>query len=63
MRDRGELRRTADPDKLALALMAAAEGGMTLTQARRDTTALEAALDTVIEHIASLQPRHKTRAA
>jgi TetR/AcrR family transcriptional regulator, transcriptional repressor for nem operon len=63
MRDRGELRRTADPDKLALALMAAAEGGMTLTQARRDTTALEAALDTAIEHIASLQPRHKTRAA
>ncbi len=63
MRDRGELRRTADPEKLALALMAAAEGGMTLTQARRETTALEAALDTVIEHIASLQPRHKTRAA
>ena len=63
MRDRGELRRTADPDKLALALMAAAEGGMTLTQARRDTTALEAALDTVIDHIASLQPRPKPRAA
>jgi TetR/AcrR family transcriptional repressor of nem operon len=52
MRDRGEL--AADPDQLALALLAALQGGLLLTQARRDTLALEAGLDTMIAYIASL---------
>jgi AcrR family transcriptional regulator len=54
MQDRGELRADADPGQLACALMAAAEGGQLLAKTLRDVTPLEAALDTVIAHIASL---------
>ncbi|MCA1845575.1 MAG: TetR/AcrR family transcriptional regulator, partial [Actinobacteria bacterium] len=36
MRERGELRPDADPDRLALAVLAAVQGGLVLTQARRD---------------------------
>ena len=54
MRDRGELRRDADPDGLALAMLAALQGGLLLTQIRRETTPLEVALDTMLDHIASL---------
>jgi hypothetical protein len=53
MHDRGDLRREADPDQLALATLAAVQGGLLLTQTRRDTLALEAALDTVLAHIES----------
>jgi len=52
MRDRGELH--ADPDKLALATLAAIQGGLVLTQIRRDATPLAVALDAMIDHIASL---------
>ncbi|HTX55956.1 MAG TPA: TetR/AcrR family transcriptional regulator [Candidatus Acidoferrales bacterium] len=52
MRDRGDLR--GDPDELALATLAALQGGLLLTQSRRDPAPLEAALDAVIDHIASL---------
>jgi AcrR family transcriptional regulator len=51
MRTRGELRADADPERLALALLAALQGGLLLTQARRDTTALEIGLDTMIDSI------------
>ncbi|MHA6757694.1 TetR/AcrR family transcriptional regulator [Streptacidiphilus sp. PAMC 29251] len=54
MHDRGELRRDADPEQLALATLAALQGGLLLTQIRRDTLALEAAMDMAIDHIASL---------
>jgi AcrR family transcriptional regulator len=54
MQDRGELRADADVGQLACALMAAAEGGLLLAKALRDVTPLEAALDTVIDRIASL---------
>ena len=56
MRDRGELRADADPDTLALALLAAVQGGLLLNQVRQDTAALEAALDATLAHIASLAP-------
>ena len=46
MRARGEL---PDPQRFALALLAAVQGGLVLTQARRDTVALEASLDTLID--------------
>jgi TetR/AcrR family transcriptional repressor of nem operon len=36
---------------LALAMLAAAQGGMLLSQVQRDTTPLEVAVDTVIAHI------------
>ncbi|HEY8717617.1 TetR/AcrR family transcriptional regulator [Pengzhenrongella sp.] len=54
MRDRGVLRADADPDRLAVALLTAVEGGLLLTKVRRETGPLEIALDTVLEHIASL---------
>jgi TetR/AcrR family transcriptional repressor of nem operon len=54
MHDRGDLNAEADPDELALATLAALKGGLLLTQVRRETAPLEAALDTVLNHIASL---------
>ena len=55
MHERGELRPEADPDQLALATLAALQGGLLLTQTRRDTLALEAGLDTVLAHIESFR--------
>ena len=49
MRVRGELPDRVDPERFALALLAAVQGGLVLTQARRDTAALEASLDTLID--------------
>jgi AcrR family transcriptional regulator len=54
MQNRGELRADADVPRLACALMAAVEGGLLLAKALRDVAPLEAALDTVIDQIASL---------
>lgn len=50
----GRLREGADPGKLATTTLAALQGALLLTQMQRDTTPLEVALDTVIDHIASL---------
>jgi TetR/AcrR family transcriptional regulator, transcriptional repressor for nem operon len=47
----GTLRPQTDADRLALALLAAVQGGLLLAQAQHTTDALEAALDTVIAHI------------
>jgi len=59
MQERGELRRGADPDRLALALLTAVQGGATIAQVRRDTEPLKAGIDTVLEHIESLRPRRR----
>jgi TetR/AcrR family transcriptional regulator, transcriptional repressor for nem operon len=59
MHDRGELR--SNPDELALALLAALQGGLLLTQLRRDPEPLRAALDTVIDRIETLTTRKKPR--
>ncbi|MEU0821934.1 LmrA/YxaF family transcription factor [Streptomyces mirabilis] len=48
---KGTLRPQADADRLALALLAAVQGGLLLAQAQRTTDALEAAIDTVIAQI------------
>jgi TetR/AcrR family transcriptional regulator, transcriptional repressor for nem operon len=45
MQDRGKLHRRADPDELATATMASIQGGLVLTQARRDPGQLAIALD------------------
>jgi len=52
MVSRGELDRNADPAYLAMALLAALQGGMLLAQTRQDTSVLEAALDAMIERVA-----------
>jgi AcrR family transcriptional regulator len=52
------LAHAANPDDLALAILAALQGGLLLTQIRRETKPLEVALDTMLDHIASLtRPR------
>jgi AcrR family transcriptional regulator len=53
MRDRGELSADADPAALALATLAALQGGLLLAQVRRSTVPLAAALDEMLAHIAS----------
>ena len=54
MHARGRLIPNTDPDTLALALLAALQGGLLLTQIERDTKPLEAALDAMLELIAIL---------
>ncbi|MFH9969972.1 TetR/AcrR family transcriptional regulator [Streptomyces mirabilis] len=54
MHARGELTTAADPDDLALATLAALQGGLLLTQIQRETRPLEVALDSMLDHIASL---------
>jgi TetR/AcrR family transcriptional repressor of nem operon len=49
--DRGELPSGSDVDRLAMAVLAGVQGGLLLSQLRRDTEVLEAALDTMIEHL------------
>jgi hypothetical protein len=53
MRERGELSAAADPNDLALATLAALEGGLLLSQVRRSTAPLEQALDRMLDHIES----------
>ena len=64
----GELAPGARPDELAVALLAVVQGGILLSQIHRKTTPMEIALDTMIDHIASLtvparRPRTGTRNA
>lgn len=56
MRERGELRADADPDRLALATLAALQGGLLLTQVRREVTPIATALDAALDHIGSFVP-------
>lgn len=51
MRDNGVLRADADPDRLAIALLTAVQGGLLLAQLQRNTDALEITLDAVITNI------------
>ena len=55
MHESGRLVPDADPDALALALLAALQGGLLLTQIERDTKPLEVALDAMLELIARLR--------
>lgn len=57
MQVRGRLTPDADPDTLALALLAALQGGLLLTQIERDTKPLEGALDATLELVAKLGGR------
>jgi AcrR family transcriptional regulator len=54
---RGELPDGTEVDNLALAMLAAIQGGLLLSQVRRDTAPLEAAVDTMIEHLRTLGVR------
>jgi AcrR family transcriptional regulator len=54
MHAKGKLTPETNPDTLALALLAALQGGLLLTQIQRDTKPLEAALDAMLELVARL---------
>lgn len=56
MRARGRLRPDADPARLATATLAAIQGGLLLTQARRDPRQLRIALDEALAHLRSFRP-------
>jgi hypothetical protein len=53
MHEAGHLSADADPDALALALLAALQGSLLLAQIHRSTRPIEVALDTVLDHIAT----------
>ncbi len=55
MHTRGELPPDTDPDTIALALLAALQGGLLLTKIKRDTKPLEASIDAMIELVARLR--------
>lgn len=54
---RGELAVGTDIERVALAMLAGIQGGLLLSQVRRDTAPLEAAVDTMIEHLRRLGMR------
>lgn len=56
MRDSGKLRSDADPERLAIGLMGALQGGYLLAQTDHDVTPMRIALDMAIDHIRSFQP-------
>ena len=51
---RAQLPPGLDVDRLALAMLAGVQGGLLLSQVRRDTSPLEAAVDTIVEHLRSM---------
>jgi AcrR family transcriptional regulator len=53
MRAAGKLRRSADPGRLATATLASIQGGLVLTQTRRDPQQLRIALDAAYAHLRS----------
>jgi TetR/AcrR family transcriptional regulator, transcriptional repressor for nem operon len=57
MRESGELPADTNVDQLATATLAALQGGLLLAQMHRSTEPLEAALDTVIDHVQHLTTR------
>jgi TetR/AcrR family transcriptional regulator, transcriptional repressor for nem operon len=54
MHARGDLPAGTDPDDLALATLAALQGGLLLTQLQRDTKPLEVALNAMLDRIQTL---------
>ena len=52
--EQGQLRAGLDIDRTALAMLAAVQGGLLLSQVRRDTAPLEAAVDILIDQLRSL---------
>jgi TetR/AcrR family transcriptional regulator, transcriptional repressor for nem operon len=56
MRERGDIAASADPNKLAFALLSAVQGGLLLAKTTHSSRPLEIALDMAIDHVA----RHMT---
>ena len=56
MRDRGVFRPDIDVDALALSILASVQGGLLLSQTRRDTSSVRIAVDTSIAYLRTLTP-------
>jgi TetR/AcrR family transcriptional repressor of nem operon len=56
MRDHGELRADIDADSLAVGILASVQGGLLLSQTRRDSAAVRTAVDMVIAYLNTLRP-------
>jgi len=56
MRDRGELRADVDAASLAVSILASVQGGLLLSQTRRDSAAVRTAVDMVIAYLRTLRP-------
>lgn len=56
MRDRGELRADVDVDSLALSILAGVQGGLLLSQTRRDSRSVRIAVDASIAYLRTLRP-------
>jgi TetR/AcrR family transcriptional repressor of nem operon len=56
MRDRGELRADTDVDRIAVGILASVQGGLLLSQARRDSSSVRDAVDTSIAYLRTLRP-------
>jgi len=56
MRERGDIATSADPNRLAFALLSAVQGGLLLAKTTHSNRPLEIALDMAIDHVA----RHMT---
>ncbi|RFA13132.1 hypothetical protein B7R22_14120 [Subtercola boreus] len=56
MRERGQLRKDTDTEGLAVSLLAAVQGGLLLSQTRRDSSAVRIALDSSIAYLYTLRP-------
>jgi hypothetical protein len=54
---RGELPEGTDVNRIALAFLAGIQGGLLLSQVRREAAPLEAAVNTMIEHLKRLGAR------
>jgi TetR/AcrR family transcriptional regulator, transcriptional repressor for nem operon len=63
MHARGDLPADADPGDLALATLAALQGGLLLAQVQRETRPLEVALDAMLDRIQALTEAAGTKAA
>ena len=51
LRDSGRLRADADPERLATATLASLQGGLLMSKALQDESALRVALDAALEHL------------
>ncbi|WP_434316003.1 TetR/AcrR family transcriptional regulator [Leifsonia sp. P73] len=56
MRDRGVLKPEVDVDALALSVLAGVQGGLLLSQTRRDSSPVRIAVDTSIAYLRTLAP-------
>lgn len=62
IQEAGEIGPEADPDGLAIGLMAALQGGYTLAQATRDIAPMETAVFAMVDHVESFRRGGRPRA-